>query len=102
MKVLLVVGVLLVLVLFQVMNTAEGFDDDVIRQDKRTLDSIQDRTENGSAPIKELKVNMADNNLLVNIINKYDNGGDNRKITSSLTIDQAKNKLDYRKANNNN
>lgn len=102
MKVLLVVGILLVFILFQVMNTKEGLDDDIIKQDKRLLQDIKDRTENGNAPLNELKVNMVDHDKLVNLINRYDNGGNNRKITAYLTVDQAKNKLDYRKSNNDN
>ena len=101
MKIILVVG-LIVLVLLMTMNVKEGFSDSDIDNDIGKFNNIKSAasTDTQTLAMKDMKINTATMNDMQQLITKYNDGDDSKKVTSNLTVDQAIQKLNHRKSSN--
>ena len=104
MKILLAVGFLvLVLVMFK-GNVKEGYADSEINTDIGKFNSVKSNASNDTknSAIKNMKINWATHDMIKPIIDKYNgsNAIPQKKVTYDLTVNQAVDKLNYRKSHN--
>lgn len=109
-KILLFVGALLI-VLVMFSGVTEGYQDDMIDDDKKRFSYFYDKantktklgfTKNDNTPLKNLVFDKkADKRDLDALIEKYNNIDDlTKKVTGELTKDEAIRKLNNRKNSN--
>jgi hypothetical protein len=100
MKAILMIG-LLVVILIMLSGNQEGMTelpDDIATLKRFKKDPYPDK--NSAIKLKELQLNMKDNEALVNIIKTYGETTDeDRKVTTTLTLNEAIDKLQYIKDN---
>lgn len=99
MKVLLVI-VLLIVILMMLSDNKEGMTD--LSDDMAALRRFKNEPYpaiNSTKKLKDLELKMKDSEDLSEIIKKYNNNDDAKKITPTLTLNEAIDKLQYIKDN---
>lgn len=106
MKILLVIGVLIVVLAMWMTTVTESYKDSTIDVDIDNFNTIKSAasSDTKTLALRNLKLNLANHTLLLQLINKYgkSRASVNKKVTYDLTVDQAIQKLQYRKDNNKN
>ncbi len=101
MKILLFVGILIILLMFQVMTVKEGVDasPDEIEDDMEKFERSYNlaTNKNPDTPLGRLKVgSKEEKKILSDLIAKYNEGSSKERVTPTSTLEDAKTKLTYR------